>query len=226
MMRHLSFTGNVDVEVKGVFHMISAYINSVLSAEKPLNVFEKRVDQLMQGGLAGKNPVDKEAVTQLAVNYVRSVADLLADCEVQSSAMGLQRFIFPVIQTASAYLLKPDDYIPDSKGLYGLLDDAYLACRFVARMSELVQMNNGFPLLDTSLDKHSPVIRALIGEPLATQLDMDIEATINTLLAQIQIEQIQTIQLSSQYYDRNQWVHEQNVINTEAEIMSIASGAY
>jgi hypothetical protein len=73
------------------------------------------------------------------------------------------------------------------------------------------------------LDRHSPTIRVLIGEPLATRLDNDVENVIQTVLSQIQIEQIQALQFQSNW---NQWAHQENVINTEAQIMSIASGGY
>ena len=80
-----------------------------------------------------------------------------------------------------------------------------------------------FSLIDTSLDRNSPTIRVLIGEPLATQLDNDVEDVIQTVLSQIQMEQIQALQFSHNW---NQWAHQENVINTEAQIMSIASGNF
>ena len=205
---------------------ITAHIDSILSGKNSLNKFRKRVEEFARDNSVSLGPNDKEGMAQLAESYVRSVADLLSECEKQSAAMGLQRFTLPILQRAVAYFLNPVDYIPDDKGLYGLLDDAYLACRFVTRISNLVQLQNGYPLLDTSLDERSPAIRVLLGEPLATQLDQEIESTLNAVIVQIQIEQIQNIQLSDQYYSRSEWAHTQNVINTEAEILSIASGEF
>lgn len=205
---------------------ITAHIDSILSVRNSLDKFKKRVEEFARDNSVTLGPNDKQGMAQLAESYVRSMADLLSECDKQSAAMGLQRLTLPILQIAVAYFLNPVDYISDDKGLYGLLDDAYLACRFVTLISNLVQSQNGYPLLDTTLDERSSVIRVLLGEPLATRLDQEIESTLNAVIVQIQIEQVQNIQLSDQYYSRNEWAHRQNVINTEAEIMSIASGGF
>jgi hypothetical protein len=104
-----------------------------------------------------------------------------------------------------------------------LLDDAYLACRFIVRISEIIAAERGFPLIDTSIDQHSPTIRVLIGEPLGAQLNNEVEGVIQSVLSQLQMEHIQALQFRNNW---NQWAHQENVINTEAQIMSIASGNF
>lgn len=202
---------------------IIEHIDTLLSTSTANDAFEARLEQFADDNSITLEPNDKAAMTELAEGYVRAVANLLIECDMAAAAAGIQRFTSPIIQTAAEYFLNPKDYIPDDEGLYGLLDDAYLACRFIVRISEIIAAERGFPLIDTSLDRFSPTIRVLIGEPLGTQLDHDVEGVIQTVLSQIQIEQIQALQFRNNW---NQWAHQENVINTEAQIMSIASGNY
>jgi len=195
------------------------HIDTILSNSNATEALEARIDQFAKERTFTLGPNDKAGMTQLSEDYVRAVANLLIECDVAATAAGIQRFTSPIIQIAASYFLSPKDYIPDDKGLYGLLDDAYLACRFIARISEIVAAERGFALIDTSLDTHSPAIRVLIGEPVATQLDQDIENVIQTVLSQIQMEQLQALQFQNNW---NQWAHRENVINAEAQIMSIA----
>lgn len=202
---------------------IVEHIDSTLSAPTAGEAFGARLEQFAARNSSKLESSDKAAMMSLAEDYVRSVGNLLIECDRTAITAGIQRFTAPILQTAANYFLNPNDYIPDEKGLYGLLDDAYLACRFVARISQLVTAERGFPLLDTSLDQHSAIIRILIGEPLASRLDQDVESTLQAVLSQIQMEQLQQLQLQQNW---NKWAHKQNVINTEAEIMAIASGSF
>jgi len=196
------------------------HIDTILAKSNAKNALEARIDQFAEERSFILGPNDKAGMTQLSEDYVRAVANLLIECDVAATTAGIQRFTSPIIQTAASYFLSPKDYIPDNKGLYGLLDDAYLACRFITRISEIVAAERGFALIDTSLDEHSPTIRVLIGEPVATQLDQDIENVIQTVLSQIQMEQLQALQFQNNW---NNWAHRENVINTEAQIMSIVN---
>jgi hypothetical protein len=202
---------------------IIEHIDTLLSSSTATDALEARLEQFADDHSITLGPNDKAAMTELAEGYVRAVANLLIECDVAAAAAGIQRFTSPIIETAAEYFLNPKDYIPDDEGLYGLLDDAYLACRFIVRISEIIAAERGFPLIDTSLDRHSPTIRVLIGEPLGTQLNNEVEGIIQTVLSQIQMEQIQALQFSHNW---NQWAHQENVINTEAQIMSIASGNF
>ena len=202
---------------------IIKHIDTLLSSSTAHDALEARLEQFADEHSITLGPNDKAAMTELAEGYIRAVANLLIECDIAATAAGIQRFVSPIIQTAAEYFLRPKDYIPDDQGLYGLLDDAYLACRFIVRISEIIAAERGIPLIDTSLDRHSPTIRVLIGEPLATRLDNDVEGVIQTVLSQIQMEQIQALQFRNNW---NQWAHQENVINTEAQIMSIASGNY
>lgn len=203
---------------------LKLYVESVLARPDADRHIHERIDEFAAGSGTTLGQNDKKGLTELCEGYIRAVADLLLACEVAATQAGAIQFAGPILQTSAGYFLQPRDYIPDKEGIYGLLDDAYLACRFVARISQIFAAERGMPLLDTSLDQHSPVIRVLIGEPLSTRLDSDVEQTIAQVVAQLQFAQMQQWQLPPAGW--NDWAHRQNVINTEAEIMRIASGGF
>jgi uncharacterized membrane protein YkvA (DUF1232 family) len=202
---------------------IIEHIDTILSRPNAHDALEARLDQFAEDHSITFGPNDKAAMTELAEGYVRAVANLLIECDIAATASGIQRFTAPIIQIAAGYFLNPRDFIPDKEGLYGLLDDAYLACRFIVRISEIVSAERGFPLIETAVDQHSSTIRVLLGEPLGTQLNNEVEGVIHSVLSQLHMEQMQALQFRNNW---NQWAHRQNVINTEAQIMSIASGNF
>lgn len=202
---------------------IIEHIETVLSSSTANHAFETRLEQFADENSIVLGPNDKAGMKKLAEEYVRAVANLLIECDMAATAAGVQQFTSPIILTAAQYFLSSEDHIPDHKGLHGLLDDAYLACRFVVRISQIIAAKRGFPLIETTLDGHSSTVRVLIGEPLATQLENQVEDTIQTVLSQLQIEQIQRFRFHDKSVD---WAHQENVINAEAEIMSIASGNF
>lgn len=203
---------------------LKSHVETVLAQPNADRHIHKRIDEFAAASGTTLGPEDKNGLTELCEGYIRAVVDLLLACEVAAVQAGAIQFAGPILQTTAGYFVQPRDYIPDKEGVYGLLDDAYLACRFVARISQIFAAERGIPLLDTSLDQHSPVIRVLIGEPLASRLDSDVEQTIAQVAARLQFAQMQQWQLQPGGW--NDWAHRQNVINTEAEIMRIASGGF
>jgi uncharacterized membrane protein YkvA (DUF1232 family) len=206
-------------------HAIQNHVQMVLAQADSKDIFEQRLEQL-----AGEDPdsltkKSRKNIRKLAKNYVESTVWLLAEVDGITTQLGLQSSAGPVLQTAAAYFLSPDDMIPDQQGLYGLLDDAYLAVRFMARLSEVYAAQSGVPLFDVSLDSKSPTIRQLIGEPLATQLDSAVEQGVTQALSQAALAQLTPYQYRSPAH-WNQWMHHQNQVAVEAEISAIAGGAF
>ena len=114
--------------------------------------------------------------------------------------------------------------LADQYGLLGLLDDAYLCCRFMAELNALYRAHNGVDLLDLSLDQAcSPTVRNLIGPPIDAQLDMAVQQGIQQVLQLVQLSQMQPIRYQSPAH-WNDWVDGENAVNVEAEISSITTG--
>jgi len=203
---------------------LKSHVETVLAQPQADKQLHQRIEEFAAAGGTRLGPNDKEGLGAFCRGYIRAVVDLLLACDVAATQAGALQFAGPLLQTAAGYFLQERDYIPDSEGSWGLLDDAYLACRFVARISQIVAAARGIPLLDTALDQRSPTIRVLLGEPLASRLDSDVEETIAQVTTQLQLAQMQQWQLQQGGW--NAWAVQQNVINTEAEIMRIASGGF
>lgn len=203
---------------------LKSHVETILAQPESDRQLHARIEDFAAAGGTTLGPKDKDGLSAFCHGYIRAVVDLLLACDIAATRAGAIEFAGPLLQTAAGYFLQQRDYIPDESGTWGLLDDAYLACRFVARISEVFAAERGTPLLDTSLDQHSTTVRVLIGEPLASRLDSDVEQTIRQVAAQLQFAQMQQWQLQRGGW--NDWAQQQNVINTEAEIMRIASGGF
>lgn len=203
---------------------LRAHVEQVLSGPGAEQALHDRIEAFAAEGGTRLGPNDKDGLTEFCTGYVRAVVDLLVACDGAAARAGALPFAGPVLQTAAGYFLHPVDFIPDDSGVFGLLDDAYLACRFVARISGMVAAARGVPLLDTSLDQRSPVVRLLIGEPLAMRLDAEVERTLAQVAAQLQMAQATPWQVSPSAWNR--WVQGQNAVNAEAEILAIAGGSF
>ncbi len=202
---------------------IQNHVQSVLSQSGVRDVFDRRLDEMTQGDpdvLKGKS---RKKIRKLAQNYVESTVWLLAEVDGITTQSGLQGSAGPLLHIAAGYFMSPEDLIPDQNGLFGLLDDAYLAVRFMARLSEVYSAQAGIALFDVSLDEKSPVIRKLIGEPLASNLDTVVENGIVQALNQAALSQLTPFHYRSPAH-WNQWMHHQNQVAVEAEISNIAGG--
>jgi uncharacterized membrane protein YkvA (DUF1232 family) len=112
--------------------------------------------------------------------YVRHAPAVLQALAAAAQQAGVHAEIAPVLTAAEEYFHAPLDVIPDHMGLLGLMDDAYLAHCLVQGASQRYGQRTGTPLvpLPSDMSQANHVIRGLIGEPLASQLDMGVAATL------------------------------------------------
>lgn len=105
--------------------------------------------------------------------YIEHAPALLEALAAAGGKAGIGKVVSPIVDAAEQYFLAPFDFMPDQWGLVGLMDDAYLAHSLVQAVSERYRRQTGTPLLPPSMDltKANQVIRSLIGEPLASQID-------------------------------------------------------
>jgi len=89
------------------------------------------------------------------------VPDLLDQLRDAAAQAGVSEQVEPVVQAAEGYFLDPDDVLPDSNGVLGLLDDMYLALSLIHAVSEEQRLRVGQPLLDTDLTDLIDVVRPL-----------------------------------------------------------------
>ncbi|MDJ0643598.1 MAG: YkvA family protein [Erythrobacter sp.] len=161
-------------------------------------------------------------LARICETYVTDTVELIAACDAVAPGAGVGPVAGQILVGAAQYFFEPNDLVPDSEGLLGLLDDAYLANRYIARLSELYQAETGMALLDTGLDNLSDAIRALLGPQIIAALDQMAEAGISQAVANVQMNQFQPLPLSEA--ERWQRVQADRANNDLARGMAILSG--
>ncbi len=128
----------------------------------------------------GVRPAQSEVGGTVAFirDYIEKVPDLLEACAAAANQVGISHYAMPILEATQQYFSSPLDVIFDHFGLIGLMDDAYFAQRLLQSISDSYRLWTGRPLLPLDLGPANAVIRQLIGEPQASQLDAAIEATL------------------------------------------------
>jgi uncharacterized membrane protein YkvA (DUF1232 family) len=103
--------------------------------------------------------------------YIRETPALMdvAYNAAQQAAL-LARFQ-PIFDAAFSYWFAYYDFIPDTHGLVGIADDSYLTRMLLESVSGIHLQQTGQPLLSIDLGPANRLMRGLIGEPIASQLD-------------------------------------------------------
>ncbi len=174
-----------------VTQLIRQQIAQVLALPHSNEVFAERMRAI---AAAQNQTLDDAAISQyadLANRYVEDTVNLLDACALASQQAGIAPQVMPLLELVGQYFLKTQDYIPDSYGLYGLLDDAYIAKNLLVQISALYQQFTGFPLLQIALDEDNALVRVIIGEPLASTLDREVATTLQNAIVQQQIQMLQ-----------------------------------
>jgi|AntRauTorcE11897_2_1112592.scaffolds.fasta_scaffold27144_1 uncharacterized membrane protein YkvA (DUF1232 family) len=112
--------------------------------------------------------------------YIDQSPDLLDTLWARGQQAGITKEILPFIQMAGNYFLMIQDIIPDQQGVYGLLDDAYATQHFVQSASDGYEQLTGLPLVPEDLRQRNNIIRSIIGETVAAELDTMVATAMQT----------------------------------------------
>ncbi len=167
-----------------VTQLIRSHIEQVLSAPNSDAVMQERIAQVVTGSGQTLPAEAQSQVVAVVRGYVMGTVDLLDACAAASARAGVAQFVMPLLDLSGRYFLTPQDYVPDGLGLLGLLDDAYLARHLLAQISALYQQNTGVALIPVPLASDNAIVRALIGEPLASRLDQEVASTLQSAVVQ------------------------------------------
>lgn len=130
----------------------------------------------------GRNPTHPEIVDAavFVLHYVVHAPAILEALEHAARAARVFHRVKSVLEAAEDYFFEPLDFIPDPLGLVALMDDAYLAHVLVQRVTDRHEQLTGYRLLPLpkGMAYANAVIRIVIGEPIASQLDEAIEQTL------------------------------------------------
>ncbi len=121
----------------------------------------------------GAQPDAKELAdgANFICNYLEQVPYLLTVAWTSARNVGLETEITSILEMVESYWIEDDDVIPDSLGIFGLLDDAYCSLSSMQTLSDLYRMQSGKHLFPDDLTAANKIMRKIIGEPYTTELD-------------------------------------------------------
>ena len=104
-------------------------------------------------------------------NYIEQVPYLLTVAWTSAKTVGLEHEFESILDMVVSYWIEGDDVIPDSLGIVGVLDDAYCSLLSLQTMSDFYQLQTGKYLFPDNLTAANDIMRKIIGEPYASELD-------------------------------------------------------
>jgi hypothetical protein len=113
------------------------------------------------------------------LDYVRHVPGLFRDGMETARIAGLESEMSSLLESAASYWAMAEDMIPDRLGLLGMLDDAYCSLTLLQALSDRHEAKTGRRLFSPDLAAANQAMRRLIGEPIASQLDMYVGSRFN-----------------------------------------------
>ena len=124
-------------------------------------------------GRAGAHPNEQELAhgSSFIYNYIEQVPYMLTVAWTSARNVGLETEVESILEMVESYWIEDDDVIPDSLGIFGLLDDAYCSLSSMQTLSDLYRMQSGKYLFPDDLTAANNIMRKIIGEPYTTQLD-------------------------------------------------------
>jgi hypothetical protein len=150
---------------------------SALDLQKLLKVVAER-----QG--AQPNAMDLVHGSSFIYNYLEQVPYLLTVAWTSARNVGLETEVTSILKMVESYWIEDDDVIPDSLGIFGLLDDAYCSLLSMQTLSDIYRAQSGKHLFPDDLTAANMVMRKIIGEPYIAELD----ALVDKAIADAQVE--------------------------------------
>ena len=128
---------------------------------------------------AKPNAMDLAHGSSFIYNYLEQVPYLLTVAWTSAKNVGLETEVTSILKMVESYWIEDDDVIPDSLGIFGLLDDAYCSLSSMQTFSDLYRMQSGKHLFPDDLTEANRAMRKIIGEPYTTELDELVDKAIS-----------------------------------------------
>lgn len=109
--------------------------------------------------------------------YIELVPYMMKVAWTAASAVGLEGPMSKILDAVTSYWAEAQDIIPDKLGVIGLLDDAYCSLTSLQLVSDHYQLQAGKYLFPDDLTGANQVMRRIIGEPYASDLDRLVAGT-------------------------------------------------
>ena len=123
-----------------------------------------------------------ESVIQFVVEYIDHVPDFLETLYTGSEEVGIQKFIYPVLDIAEENFLATIFLDEPLTGLDVLLDKAYFAHRMIEEVNDQYLEKTGSTLVPMNMTWSNLMIHSILGEPFANELDKVVEDTVKYLM--------------------------------------------
>lgn len=114
---------------------------------------------------------DLEQGSAFVLGYIRQVPYMMTVAWTAAKSVGLEAEMTQILEMVQSYWVEGDDIIPDELGVIGLLDDAYCSLTSLQAVSDHYQLQTGKYLFPDNLSSANKVMRKIIGEPYAGDLD-------------------------------------------------------
>lgn len=113
-------------------------------------------------------------------HYIELVPYMMKVASTAAGQVGLERPMGRILDAVKSYWLEGDDIIPDQIGVVGLLDDAYCSLTSMQLVSDHYRLQTGKYLFPDDLTGANRVMRRIIGEPYASDLDRLVAGTMQS----------------------------------------------
>ena len=137
---------------------------SAMDLQKLLKVVAERQN-------ANPTAMDLAHGSSFICNYLEQVPYLLTVAWTSARNVGLETEVTSILKMVESYWIEDDDVIPDSIGIFGLLDDAYCSLLSMQTLSDMYRMQSGKHLFPDDLTAANKAMRKIIGEPYTSELD-------------------------------------------------------
>lgn len=122
---------------------------------------------------------DLEKGTRFVLGYIEQVPYMLKVAMTAATNVGLVEAMKSIIDAVRGYWAQDEDVIPDHLGVIGLLDDAYCSLTTLQAVSDHYQLQTGKYLFPDDLTAANRVMRKIIGDPYAGDLDRFVSNTVS-----------------------------------------------
>ncbi len=150
---------------------IQKIINDQFADPQSALDLQKLLKKVAERQGAQPNTMDLAHGSSFIYNYLEQVPYLLTVAWTSAKNVGLETEVTSILKMVESYWIEDDDVIPDSLGIFGLLDDAYCSLSSMQTLSDLYRMQSGKHLFPDDLSLANKIMRKIIGEPYTTQLD-------------------------------------------------------
>jgi hypothetical protein len=157
---------------------------AVRDEEETGRLAEALRDIAQRRNLAARTNDQIDSGVSFVRSYIEHVPYFMEQGMAAAQRVGLVSEMTSMVGELEAYWFMAEDLTPDRHGLIGLMDDAYASLVLLQGVSDYCQATGGHPILEQNLTLANKVIRGLIGEPVASELDTRVGITIGQAMVQ------------------------------------------